>query len=163
MHVLMRSIGGLFEHPVSFLVTPKALATAAKASEVLLPLLLVLIADDVPDSDGYAYRVTGRTIQDKVPVTIDSSVAYGSNVVHRHRAYCNCVGFASLELEGRKLYASFEVSDNVQARFNPFVLSSGGETEKSGENELTIDPTILSITLSAAGNNSDDRIPEIEL
>jgi hypothetical protein len=69
---------------------------------------LVLIADDVPDSDGYAYRLTGRTIQDKVPVTIDSSVAYGSNVVHRHRAYCNCVGFASLELEGRKLYASFD-------------------------------------------------------
>jgi hypothetical protein len=124
---------------------------------------LVLIADDVPDSDGYAYRLTGRTIQDMVPVTIDSSVAYGSNVVHRHRAYCNCVGFASLELEGRKLYASFEVSDNVQGRFSPFVLSSGGETEKSGENELTIDPTILSITLSAAGNNSDDRIPEIEL
>jgi hypothetical protein len=124
---------------------------------------LVLIADDVPDSDGYAYRLTGRTIQDKIPVTIDSSVAYGPNVVHRHRGYCNCVGFASLELIDSKLYASFGIPDNVKGRFCPMVVSSGGEIEKTGDIELTVDPTILSITLLAAGNNSDDRIPGIDL
>jgi hypothetical protein len=58
---------------------------------------LVLIADGRPDSEGEMFHLTGRTIQDKVPVTIDSRIAYS-----------NWVGYASLELRGDKLYASFE-------------------------------------------------------
>src|ERR1019366_8482448 len=34
------------------------------------PEVLVLIADDVPDSDGYITHLTGRTIQEKVPVIV---------------------------------------------------------------------------------------------
>jgi cellulose synthase (UDP-forming) len=41
MHILMKSVGGLFQHKALFKVTPKARAAAAKASEVLLPLVLV--------------------------------------------------------------------------------------------------------------------------
>src|SRR5207302_4841127 len=100
---------------------------------------LVLIADDGPDSDGYAYRLTGRTIQHKVPVTIEikerNQVSYGSIVRYRGRGYCNCVGYASLELRGDKLYALLEIPDNVEGKFQPVVESSGGEVEKRGDNE----------------------------
>ncbi len=41
MHVLMKSIGGLFDSKALFKVTPKSRAAAARASEVLLPLVLV--------------------------------------------------------------------------------------------------------------------------
>jgi cellulose synthase (UDP-forming) len=41
MHVLMKSVGGLFERKALFKVTPKARAGAATASQVLLPLVLV--------------------------------------------------------------------------------------------------------------------------
>jgi cellulose synthase/poly-beta-1,6-N-acetylglucosamine synthase-like glycosyltransferase len=41
MHVLMKSLGGLFRRKTSFKVTPKSRAAAANASEVLLPLVLV--------------------------------------------------------------------------------------------------------------------------
>jgi len=40
MHVLMKSMGGLFERDKKFKVTPKARAAAARATEVLLPLVL---------------------------------------------------------------------------------------------------------------------------
>lgn len=42
MHVLMKSLGGLFERDKKFKVTPKARAAAARATEMLLPLLLVV-------------------------------------------------------------------------------------------------------------------------
>ena len=41
MHVLMRTLGGLFKKDSAFAVTPKARAAAARASEVLLPLVLL--------------------------------------------------------------------------------------------------------------------------
>ena len=41
MHVLMKSIGGLFQRESLFFVTPKARASAARASEVLLPLAVL--------------------------------------------------------------------------------------------------------------------------
>ncbi|MBZ5524582.1 MAG: glycosyltransferase [Acidobacteriia bacterium] len=41
MHVLMRSIGGIFQRDSLFFVTPKARASAARASEVLLPLIIL--------------------------------------------------------------------------------------------------------------------------
>ena len=41
MHVLMKSVGGLFQRKASFKVTPKSRASAARLSELLLPLLLV--------------------------------------------------------------------------------------------------------------------------
>jgi len=40
MHVLMRSLGGLFERDQKFKVTPKARAAAARAGELLVPLVL---------------------------------------------------------------------------------------------------------------------------
>jgi cellulose synthase (UDP-forming) len=43
MHVLMRTLSGLFEKNAIFFVTPKARATAARASEVLLPLTLLAL------------------------------------------------------------------------------------------------------------------------
>lgn len=132
---------------------------------------LILIADGVADSDGYMYRLTGRTIHGKVPVTV--CTGDGSNVVYHYmtgkrRAYCNCVGHASLELRGDKLYASLEILDNVKGRFQPVVESSGGEIEKDdnglmSEPNCEMDPTILGIELAEVGTNSDDRIPEIEL
>jgi cellulose synthase/poly-beta-1,6-N-acetylglucosamine synthase-like glycosyltransferase len=42
MHVLMRTMAGLFQKESLFFVTPKARAAAARASEVLLPLILML-------------------------------------------------------------------------------------------------------------------------
>lgn len=42
MHVLMRTFAGLFQKESLFFVTPKARAAAARASEVLLPLILML-------------------------------------------------------------------------------------------------------------------------
>lgn len=42
MHVLMRTVAGLFQKESLFFVTPKARAAAARASEVFLPLLLML-------------------------------------------------------------------------------------------------------------------------
>jgi cellulose synthase (UDP-forming) len=41
MHVLMKSVFGLFQPQAQFKVTPKARASAARASEVLLPVVLV--------------------------------------------------------------------------------------------------------------------------
>lgn len=41
MHVLMRSAAGLFQKDTLFSVTPKARAAAARAGEVLLPLILL--------------------------------------------------------------------------------------------------------------------------
>lgn len=41
MHVLMRTMAGLFQKESLFFVTPKARAAAARASEVLLPLILM--------------------------------------------------------------------------------------------------------------------------
>jgi hypothetical protein len=86
----------------------------------------------------------------------------------KRRAYCNCVGHASLELRGDKLYASLEILDNVKGRFQPVVESSGGEIEKDdnglmSEPNCEIDPTIIGIELAEVGTNSDDRVPEIEL
>ncbi|HEX7288401.1 MAG TPA: glycosyltransferase family 2 protein, partial [Candidatus Angelobacter sp.] len=40
MHVLMKSLGGLFERDQKFKVTPKARAAAARAGELLVPLVL---------------------------------------------------------------------------------------------------------------------------
>jgi uncharacterized membrane protein len=42
MHVLMRTLGGLFQRESLFFVTPKARAAAARATEVLLPIGLLL-------------------------------------------------------------------------------------------------------------------------
>jgi cellulose synthase (UDP-forming) len=42
MHVLMRTMAGLFQKESLFFVTPKARAAAARASEVLLPLILMI-------------------------------------------------------------------------------------------------------------------------
>src|SRR5947207_6758160 len=42
MHVLMKTIGGLFKRDSLFSVTPKAQASAARATEVLLPLFLLV-------------------------------------------------------------------------------------------------------------------------
>src|SRR5262249_11560152 len=42
MHVLMRTLGGLFQRESLFFVTPKARAAAARATEVLLPLGLLI-------------------------------------------------------------------------------------------------------------------------
>ena len=42
MHVLMRTIGGFFKKDSLFFVTPKARASAARATEVFLPLLLLV-------------------------------------------------------------------------------------------------------------------------
>lgn len=42
MHVLMRTIGGLFRKQAFFFVTPKSRAAAARVSEVLLPLIILL-------------------------------------------------------------------------------------------------------------------------
>lgn len=42
MHVLMKTMAGLFQKESLFFVTPKARAAAARASEVLLPLLLLV-------------------------------------------------------------------------------------------------------------------------
>lgn len=42
MHVLMRTIGGIFQRDSLFFVTPKARASAARASEVLLPLGILI-------------------------------------------------------------------------------------------------------------------------
>ena len=41
MHVLMKTVGGLFQHNALFKVTPKARAAAARATELLVPLLLL--------------------------------------------------------------------------------------------------------------------------
>jgi cellulose synthase (UDP-forming) len=41
MHVLMKSIGGMFQRDSRFFVTPKAQAGAARATEVLLPIVLL--------------------------------------------------------------------------------------------------------------------------
>jgi cellulose synthase (UDP-forming) len=41
MHVLMKTVSGLFRRKTAFKVTPKSRAAAARASEVLLPLVLV--------------------------------------------------------------------------------------------------------------------------
>jgi hypothetical protein len=41
MHVLMKSIAGIFQRDSPFSVTPKARASAAQASEVLLPLIVL--------------------------------------------------------------------------------------------------------------------------
>jgi cellulose synthase (UDP-forming) len=41
MHVLMPSVRGLFRHDRRFVVTPKTRAAAARAAEVLMPLVLV--------------------------------------------------------------------------------------------------------------------------
>ena len=42
MHVLMRAMAGLFQKESLFFVTPKARAAAARTSEVLLPLILMM-------------------------------------------------------------------------------------------------------------------------
>jgi cellulose synthase (UDP-forming) len=42
MHVLMKSVGGLFQRKTTFKVTPKSRAAAAGISEVSLPVVLVL-------------------------------------------------------------------------------------------------------------------------
>ncbi|HEY6272586.1 MAG TPA: glycosyltransferase [Terriglobales bacterium] len=42
MHVLMKTLAGLFQKESLFFVTPKARAAAARTSEVLLPLILML-------------------------------------------------------------------------------------------------------------------------
>jgi cellulose synthase (UDP-forming) len=42
MHVLMRTMAGLFQKESLFFVTPKARAAAARASEVLVPLILMI-------------------------------------------------------------------------------------------------------------------------
>jgi len=80
--------------------------TAMKTVEAL-----VLIADDVPDSDGYLYHLTGRTIQGKVPITCEASSGegYDSFVKSGKGIYANCVGYASLELRDDKLYASLKI------------------------------------------------------
>jgi len=41
MHVLMRSIAGIFQRDSKFVVTPKSRATAARVSEVLLPVIIL--------------------------------------------------------------------------------------------------------------------------
>lgn len=43
MHVLMKSIGGFFERGLIFKVTPKAQAAAARLTELLLPLVTVIM------------------------------------------------------------------------------------------------------------------------
>jgi len=43
MHVMMKTIGGLFQRESKFFVTPKARAAAAKASDIVLPLSLMTL------------------------------------------------------------------------------------------------------------------------
>lgn len=41
MHVLMKTLSGLFQRNSPFIVTPKSRASAARATEILLPILLL--------------------------------------------------------------------------------------------------------------------------